>query len=264
MYTDDKLYFDGPTASTTIAGNNYSQNWIDLGTLAAYGGGIDLPRGRSLRTLFTVKTAPTTSTGWVQIQLVLNSNIVPLSKTYTGITSNTGAGAVFTFTGHALYNGMPIRFTSFSGGTGVTAERIYYARYTTDNTFTIHTTYAGATAANATTNVVEPSVAMSAGAMRIEPPCVASSGILDAAALTVGTTIELKFNPPPKYHVDFDATAGAVADKKIVQYEGTAFNARYISARYVVGGTIAGLEFNAPIILDAQEGHKHHASGFTV
>lgn len=256
MYTDDKIYFDNPSSAISL--NKVSQNWVDLG-VATYGSGIDVTRGRSLRAQFRVTTAPTNTVGWVQIQLVATSNVTIFDKNYIGITSNTGASAVFTFVGHGLNTGLAVRFTSFTGATGVTAERIYYARYASADTFSLHTSYAGAAA---DTGRVDPATAMSAGVMKVEPLCVASSGILDAAALTLGTTIDLKFNPPPKYNVDFAVTGDA--DKTIVQYEGNGYGARFIVARYITGGTVAGLQFTSYILLDAQDGHKHHPSGFTV
>lgn len=64
---------------------------------------------------------------------------------YTGLTVNTAANDTCTATNHSLFTGDRVYFTtSATLDAAITASTYYFARRTGDNTFTIHTSLAGA------------------------------------------------------------------------------------------------------------------------
>lgn len=137
--------------ASTLVSVTFQPNTVNtVTTTAAHGLNTnDMVRFTSITTTTGISTNTT--------YYVINpgTTTFQLSTTYDGTTpvtlTNSGTGVMVpkantvTLASHGLKNGNPVIFTTTSGTTGITNNTIYYAKYTTTNTFTLTSNSVGTT-----------------------------------------------------------------------------------------------------------------------
>lgn len=257
-YLDNSTILHAATDSA-ISATSYSANWIDLNITNGQGVTAyrDLARGGDLYALITIATAAADTAGNLEFQIVNTPKTSEAGMSTTGATL-TIASDLVSWTAHGLPIGTPVRFSSISTTTGISANQIYYVAansYGTDS-FCVSSTLAEALkpSGGAVVNLATGNGTADVTAL---PTILGTTGPVGATLLTLGTQLRIRLNPSALHALVGTATNGQGSFLQFPQY-------RYLFARFVETGTITTVVPKVELMLTPQDGQKYYPTGFSI
>lgn len=251
-------------ASVTLA--------IDRGNAQSYGtmlsdiASTEFELDLTVTTTFTSSTIPGT-TMTVQLvslpiapSLLTNATTSGKTLTITGLTATVANPSVVTIANHNLPIGTAIYFSGGSGGTGVATNTIYYIRPTGANTFTLHTTRAGALTNTAGVN--HTTTAFTSGVAVFTPFVHASTGPIPLFSMKAGNRFVVRTQP---WALTESGEQILASGQTYPQGIGIGSNdslvpGRYLALQYIPSATITAGALNANLCLQAQNSRRYMPS----